>query len=149
MDEKLDKVIECYSEMVDDLKTIIYDYINDKFFDDVRNTASFKDTLDGYREELEDRQNLLGWLKELKEMRIKDKESQRPKGKWIKIPIMLCHYPCDGCAKDKGRADNEWCSSCEFWKAEDFDYRCSECGKVYSEVENYCPNCGAEMEVEK
>lgn len=70
-------------------------------------------------------------------------EAKRPKGKWMKIPITLCHYPCDGCAKDKSYANDEWCSSCEFWRAEDFDYKCSECGKIYSEVENYCPNCGS------
>lgn len=68
---------------------------------------------------------------------------QRQKGKWIKIPVTLCHYPCDGCVKDKSHANDEWCSSCEFWRAEDFDCKCSECGKVYSEVENYCPNCGS------
>lgn len=116
MDEKLDKVIEYYSEMVDDLKTIIYDYINDRFFDDVINTEPFKDLLDGYREELEDRQNLLGWLKELKEMRIKYKESQRPKGKWIRVVDKAGH----------------WVWECD-------------CKWQQRFATNFCPNCGAEM----
>lgn len=28
-------------------------------------------------------------------------------------------------------------------------YRCSECGRLYDLDENYCPNCGARMEVEE
>jgi hypothetical protein len=51
-----------------------------------------------------------------------DKEmTERPHGKWIKHD-----FPdCDG-----------------FW-----DYKCSECEKVYGGEYNYCPNCGAKMGV--
>lgn len=69
----------------------------------------------------------------------------RPKGKWIKIPITRCYYPCDGCVKNKKYANDEWCSSCEFWKIKDFDYKCSKCGEIYSEAKNYCSDCGADM----
>lgn len=70
---------------------------------------------------------------------------QQKMGRWIKIPLMWCHYPSIGCVKNKKCVNDEWCSSCEFWRAEDFDYKCSKCGKTYSEVENFCPNCGANM----
>lgn len=53
-------------------------------------------------------------------------ETQRPKGKWINIRVIKAfHY--DG----KPRV------------------RCSCCGNEEEWSSNYCPNCGAEMEVEE
>jgi RNA polymerase subunit RPABC4/transcription elongation factor Spt4 len=50
-------------------------------------------------------------------------DALRPHGKWIKHD-----FPdCDG-----------------FW-----DYKCSECEKVYGGEYNFCPNCGAKMDGEE
>ena len=71
-------------------------------------------------------------------------EEIRPQGEWIKEPIYLCHYGCDGCYKDKKYADPEWCSTCEFWRAEDFRYVCSICNKKEEYQPRFCPNCGSD-----
>lgn len=69
---------------------------------------------------------------------------QRPHGEWIKEPIYLCHYGCDGCYKYKKYADLEWCSTCEFWKADDFRYRCSNCNNKEEYQPRFCPRCGSD-----
>lgn len=55
-----------HAHRVEDLKNIIKDYEYDTFFDDVRDTETFKDNFSGYKEELKIEELLLGWLKELK-----------------------------------------------------------------------------------
>ena len=38
-----------------------------------------------------------------------------------------------------------WCGQDKFNDA----YECSECGKIAMDDSNYCPNCGAKMDLEK
>lgn len=74
-------------------------------------------------------------------------DTERPQGEIFPMEIVAGKCPIDANGDCPLRSQGEWIkwNFKTFGAFGDWEYKCSNCGKVYGGEYNFCPNCGADM----